>query len=164
MVVGCAALLGCAGPGVETPPDDEADGALNVDPEGVYEFGDEEWILATNADTPYGSGDYWTNTLGEGFYISPLATVTGGATTQSLCQSNFDASYDLFESVISPPEDVPGAPGWCWYVITFSTFNGILYEAYRVETPRAFDVEFKREGGDPGRDRAASVLSTLEFL
>lgn len=164
VAVGCVVLSGCSTPAEGAEDDATEAGAVNVDPEGVYAFGDEQWILATNADTPYGEGDYWTNSRNEGFFIRPLATLTGGQTAQTQCQNDFDLNYDLFQSVVFPPEYVEGAPGWCWYAITFSTFDGVLYEAQYVETPRGFDVEFKQEGGDPGRLRAASVLSTLEFL
>jgi hypothetical protein len=157
LVAGCSAEK-AADPVVEP-------GALNTDPDGVYEFGDEEWIAASNGDEPYAAADVWTNSLNERMWVEATATLTGGQTAQSQCERQFEEYLEFSTGTMGfAPEPVQGVPGWWWYAITVPSFSGMLYEGCFVDAPRGLSTEISREGGDIGRLRAATILSTLKLL
>ena len=144
-------LLGCG----SDPPSDAS--AVNRDPDGVYVFGDEKWILASNGDEPYGYFDIWTNSANESLRLIPRAQFTGGETAQTMCET-FEPSTALLRG-----EPAQGAPGWWWFG-TSSDGVTATYHGCFIRAPRGVYAELWREGGDMGRGRASSVFASFEFL
>jgi len=67
-------LLGC---GSDPRADESSDASgVNRDPDGVYVFGREKWILASNGEQPYGYTDVWTSTDNESLHLEPSALIS----------------------------------------------------------------------------------------
>jgi hypothetical protein len=148
-------LLGCG-----SDPSSDPSG-VNRDPDGVYVFGHEKWVLASNGEQPYGYFDIWTSSGNESLHLIPRAQFTGGETAQAMCEDLVDALEP--STVPLRAEPAQGAPGWWWFGTSSDGVTAVYHGCF-IRAPQGVYLNLRREGGDMGRGRASSILASFKFL
>jgi hypothetical protein len=153
-----AVFLGLLGCGAD--PSSDASG-VNRDPDGVYVFGNEKWILASNGEQRYGYFDSWTGPVNESLQLLPRAGFTGEETAEAMCEGFVDALEP--STVLLSVEPTQGAPGWWWFGTSTDGVTAAYHGCF-IQAPQGVYVDLWRQGDDMGRGRASSILASFEFL